>query len=193
MGRTAKYTAEQFVDAALDLAVQQGPAAVTIAAVAGKLGAPIGSVYHRFVSRDVLLAKLWLRVVRSFQEGFLDTLQREGGLEAALYTPRWVRTHPKEAKLLLVYRREELISGAWPDEIRSLAARVTREMDAGIVKFTKRLFGRVTKSALRRTLFALVDVPYAAVRRSLVSDQPPAEELDQLVAETYTAILGRLS
>jgi AcrR family transcriptional regulator len=190
MGRTAKYTAEQFVDAALDLVAEHGPSAVTIAAVAGKLGAPVGSVYHRFVSRDVLLARLWLRVVRSFQEGFLDTLRREGGLEAALYTPRWVRAHPKEAKLLLVYRREELIAGAWPDEIRCLAARVTREMDAGIVEFTRRLFGRVTRSALRRTLFALVDVPYAAVRRSLVADQPPAEELDQLVAETYTVILG---
>lgn len=193
MGRTAKYAAEQFVDAALDLVVQKGPAAVTIAAVAGQLGAPVGSVYHRFVSRDVLLATLWLRVVQSFQEGFLDTLQRQGGLEAALYTPRWVRAHLKEAKLLLVYRREELISGTWPAEIQSLAARVAQEMDAGIVEFARRSFGRVTKSALRRTLFALVDVPYAAVRRSLIADQPLAEDVDQLVAETYTVILGRQS
>jgi AcrR family transcriptional regulator len=193
MGRTAKYTSEQFVDAALDLVAEHGPSAVTIAAVAGKLRAPVGSVYHRFVSRDVLLAKLWLRVVRSFQEGFLDTLQREGGLRAALYTPRWVRAHPKEAKLLLVYRRAELISGTWPDEVQSLAAQIAQELDAGIVRFTRQLFGRVTKSALRRTQFALIDVPYAAVRRSLIADESLPTGVDRLVSETYTAILGRLS
>lgn len=191
MGRTAKFTPEQFVDAALELAVAHGPAAVTMSAVAGRLHAPIGSVYHRFASRDMLLAVLWLRIVRSFQKGFLDTLHDKGGLEAALHTPRWVREHPKEAKLLLVYSREELISGPWPEEIRTCTASVAGELDDGIMEFTRQVFGGVTDSALRRTRFALIDVPYAAVRRSLIADEALPQEVDRMVSETYTAILGR--
>jgi len=193
MGRTAKFTSDQFIHAALELVAAHGPTALTMSAVAGRLSAPIGSVYHRFASRNVLLAKLWLQIVQSFQEGFLDTLRREGGLEAALHTPRWVRAHPKEAKLLLVYRREELISGLWPDEIRGRAVNVARELDAGIREFARQALGRVTKSALRRTQFALIDVPYAAVRRSLIANEALPLEVDRMVSETYTAILGRSS
>jgi|SRR5208283_104766 len=193
MGRAAKYTPEQFLDAALDLVAEHGPSAVTISAIAQKHGAPIGSVYHRFLSRDALLAKLWLQVVRSFQEGFLDTLRRKGGFEAALYTPAWVRAHPKEARLLFVYRREELISGSWPEEIQRLAASVANELNTGIIQFTRQLFSRVSKSALRRVQFALIDVPYAAVRRSVIAGEPPPEVVDRLVSETYDVILGRQS
>lgn len=193
MGRTAKYSQNQFVDAALDLVAERGPAAVTISAVAGKLSAPIGSVYHRFASRDVLLAKLWLRTVQGFQEGFVDTLRTKGGVEAALYTPRWVRKHPKEARLLLLYRREELISGPWPDEIRGLALRLAGELDSAIERFAEELFGALSETALLKTKFALIDVPYAAVRRSLVARKPLPEAVDELVAETCAVILGRLA
>jgi len=193
MGRTAKFTAEQFVDAALNLVAAHGPTAVTMSALASRLRAPIGSVYHRFASRDALLARLWLQIVQSFQKGFLDALRQEGGLEAALYTPKWVRAHPKEAKLLLVYRREELISGPWPEEIRTRAASVARELDAGIRQFARQVLGSGAKSALRRTRFALIDAPYAAVRRSLIADEALPQEVDQMVSETYTAILGRNS
>ncbi|MEW6529261.1 MAG: TetR/AcrR family transcriptional regulator [Thermodesulfobacteriota bacterium] len=192
MGRSAKYTAEQFVDAALELVADRGPSAVTISAVAGKLRAPVGSVYHRFTSRDVLLAKLWLRTVRSFQLGFLDALRRGDGLEAALYTLQWVRAHPKEGKLLLLYRREELVSGPWPQEIQSVAADLTAELDSAIKDFTQHLFAEVSKETLLRTVFALVDVPYAAVRRSLLAGESPPIELDDLVSTTYQSILGSL-
>jgi AcrR family transcriptional regulator len=192
MGRSAKYTAEQFVDAALELVADQGPSAVTISAVAGKLRAPVGSVYHRFTSRDVLLAKLWLRTVRAFQRGFLDALRRGQGLAAALYTLQWVRAHPKEGKLLLLYRREGLVSGPWPEEIQNLAATLADELDGAIKDFTRHRFGQVTKETLLRTVFALVDVPYAAVRRCLLANESPPAHLDDLVSTTYKSILGGL-
>lgn len=114
MGRSAHFNNDQFVDAALKIAAEHGPAAVTIAGVAGEISAPVGSVYHRFRSRDVLLAEVWLKVVASFQEVFLTLLERDEGLEAALHTPHWVRLHPSEARILLLYRREELVAGEWP-------------------------------------------------------------------------------
>jgi AcrR family transcriptional regulator len=111
MGRKAHYANEQFLDAALKLAAAGGPGAVTVAAIAEKLGAPIGSVYHRFPSRDVILAELWLQAAESFQAGFLELLKGDDGIEAALYTPRWARSHPEQGRLLLLYRQEELTWG----------------------------------------------------------------------------------
>ncbi len=193
MARKAKFSAEQFIDAALDLAAEQGPAAITIAALAERMHAPVGSVYHRFASRDVILAKLWLRTVEAFQAGFIEALRRKDGLAAALYTPQWARTHLKEARLLLLYRREDLMSGAWPIAVEDLATRLSHEMNTAVIEFTRALFGHVSKEAIARTTFALIDVPYASVRRSLFAGKPPSPLVDELVAETYLALLGRVS
>jgi AcrR family transcriptional regulator len=67
MGR-AHFEHADFLDAARTLAIEHGPAAVTVGSVTQHLGAPIGSFYHRFASRDVLLAELWLTTVLAFQE-----------------------------------------------------------------------------------------------------------------------------
>ncbi len=191
MTRTAKYTSEQFIDAALDLVVERGPAGVTIAALAEKLCAPVGSVYHRFSSRDHILATLWLRTIEGFQAGFIEALEHKDGLAAALYTLRWARAHLNEARLLLLYRREEFVSGSWPADIENHAARLTRELDRAIIQFTRDMFGSVTEENILRIVFALIDVPYAAVRRSLRAGKTPPAGLDDLVTETYTALLGR--
>lgn len=94
---------------------------------------------------------------------------------------------------MLLYRREELFSDPWPREIQGLAARLAHELDTAIIQFTRKLFGRVTKADIRRTTFALIDVPYAAVKRSLMVAEPPPPELDEFVAETYAVIMGRMS
>jgi len=191
MGRRAKFSTDQFLEAALTLVADHGPAAVTVSAVAGSVRAPIGSVYHRFVSRDTLLAELWLRTVESFQQDFLGALANGDGLQAALHTPRWVRAHPREGRVALLYRREELTSGKWPGEVKERAERLTRELDRGVSEFARRLFGSVTDRTLRRTCFALIDVPYAAVRKHLQAGEEPPDTVDELVRDTYLTILGR--
>jgi AcrR family transcriptional regulator len=191
MGRNAHFNNEQFVDAALKVAVEQGPAAVTIAAVARAVGAPVGSVYHRYLSRDVILAKVWLQVVTSFQEEFLKALDQDEGLKAALHTLHWVRRHPAEARILLLYRREELVSGAWPEELREGAARIKSQLGDGIRRYTRRTFGRDGREALDRTIFALIDVPYAAVRRYIQQGKKPPKTIETYIRETYFTIMGR--
>lgn len=191
MGRKARFKKDQFIDAALKLAAERGPGAVTMASIAGQVNAPIGSVYHRFASREILLAELWLRLVESFQQGFLEALDQGDGLQAALHTLKWVRKHPNEGRVLLLYRREELTSGEWPDEIKERARQLTQKLDKGLRTFTRRLFGRVTKQSLIRITFALIDVPYAAVRRHLQAGKLPPAGVDELVRDTYLAILGR--
>jgi AcrR family transcriptional regulator len=190
MGRKAKYTDVQFLDAARDLAAGKGPEAVTIAGIADAVGAPIGSVYHRFPSRELLMARLWLRTVRSFQEGFLEILARGEAGPTALYTPRWVREHFNEALLLLVYRREEFFGDAWPEEIRDDARILMRLLDEGIIDFTIARFNRVSEEVLQRTVFALIDVPYAAVRRYLQQGAPPPVFVDDMIEQTCRIIMG---
>src|SRR4029453_16427370 len=106
---------------ALRVVAREGPRGSTIGQIAEEVRAPSGSIYHRFASRDALLAELWLETVEDFQREFLaalegpDTLER--GVAAALYTPQWARERLPEARLLLVHRREDLVGGGWPGEL----------------------------------------------------------------------------
>ena len=191
MGRNAQFKNEQFVDAALKIAADYGPAAVTIAAVAGEVGAPVGSVYHRFLSRDVLLAEVWLRVVVSFQEAFLAALEKGDGLEAAMHTPRWVRQHSAEARILLLYRREELVAGAWPEEFKERVLAIKRQLNGGIRSYAARIFGKAGREEINRTVFALIDVPYAAVLRYIRLGKKPPRPVDDYIMQTYYTIMRR--
>jgi len=188
MGRKAHFKHDEFIDAAMRMVAEHGPGALTVSALASGMNAPIGSVYHRFPSRDVLLAQLWIRIVESFQRGFLESLEQDG-LSAALYTVGWVRDHPDEARVLLLHRREELVSGPWPAHLKDDAARLTQEMDAGIRRFAEKHFGSLSLEALRRAAFALTDVPLAAVRPHVERGEQPPEFVGQLVRETYLAVM----
>jgi AcrR family transcriptional regulator len=191
MGRNAQFKNEQFIDAALKIASDHGPAAVTIAAVAEEVGAPVGSVYHRFLSRDVLMAEVWLQVVTSFQQEFIKALDNDYGLQAALHTPRWVLQHPAEARILLLFRREELVSGAWPEELRVDVMQVKKQLDDAIQGYTKRNFGGANKAVLGRTIFALIEVPYAAVLRYIRQGKKPPKLVEKYIKQTYVTIMGR--
>jgi len=191
MGRNARFDNEQFIDAALKIAAGQGPTAVTIAAVAGEIGAPVGSVYHRFLSRDALMAEVWLRVVASFQDEFLSTLEKGEGIEAALHTPRWVRRHPAEARILLLYRREELVVGSWPEELKARALDIASRLDAGISEYAVRTFGKAGQEEINRTVFAIIDAPYAAVIRYIRQGKKPPRRIEDYITKTYYAVMRR--
>ncbi|NEE35160.1 helix-turn-helix transcriptional regulator, partial [Streptomyces sp. SID7982] len=77
MARPPRFDSDQLLDAAVRLAADGGPAAVTMSAVAQAVGAPSGSVYHRFAGRPALLAEVWLRTVERFQEEYTHSLDQE--------------------------------------------------------------------------------------------------------------------
>ncbi|WP_067892487.1 TetR/AcrR family transcriptional regulator [Actinomadura chibensis] len=185
MGRPAKFDQDQILDAALAVTADDGPAAATIAAIAGRLGAPSGSLYHRFGSRDLLLATLWTRTVRRFQKGFIEALNADDPESAALHTPRWCRTHMAEAAVLLLYRRQDLAT-TWPTEpteaLATLNTRLTKALDAYITRHPT-----TDRNGL---VFATVDAPYGAVRRHLQERHPPPPYVDALITKTCQAVLG---
>lgn len=192
MGRKPYFGRDDFLNAALAIVSESGPGSLTIAALAARTGAPVGSVYHRFASREVLLAELWIGIARSFQRGFLEALDRDG-LEAALYTAKWARSNLNEGRVLLLYRREELVAGAWPDDVKEHAADLARELEKGLVSFAKRQFGGARRESIRRAVFALMDVPLAAVKTHLEKGEPPPAFLDELIRANYLAVTKGVS
>ena len=174
MGRPAKFTQDQILDAALAVTAAGGPAAATIGAIAGRLGAPSGSIYHRFGSRDLLLAALWTRTVDRFQHGFVEALDADDPEAAALHTPRWCRDHLAEAAVLLLHRRQDLAAAPTEDA-------AAHALDA--------FAARHPSVDRERLLFATVDVPYGAVRRHLLAGRPPPPQVDALITATCHAVL----
>jgi AcrR family transcriptional regulator len=193
MARPARFSTEAILDAARDRVVEDGPGAATIAAIAADVGAPTGSLYHRFSSRDVLLATLWLDTVERFQAGFLTALAnpdaRTAARDARAFFFSWCREHLTEARLLLLHRREDLLRGDWPPEVRERAAAVAGDFDAGLHAFAHRAFGRADIPAVRRARFAVVDLLYAAVRSYLAAGAAPPPDVDEFVDEASDAVL----
>lgn len=193
MGRPAKFNTEQILDATARLVAEGGPGLATVAGIAERLGAPTGSIYHRFHSRDLLLARLWIRTVRRAQEGAIAAISqadvKKAAIDAALHVPRWSRSNLDDACVLLLYRREQL-ADQWPAELGDELATLNDPLKAAIRSFARRRFGSVTKANLEMTSFALLDVPYAAVRRYLITGNPPPRSVDDLIGRTVRCILG---
>lgn len=194
MGRPARYDRASIVEAALSLVAEGGPSAATIAAIAERLGAPTGSIYHRFRSRRLLLAELWLTVVEGYQEGLLAELEaeepREAAVAAAIFMPRWVRDHLPEARLLLLHHRDDFVGDAWPEELARRAAALAPALNGAVRRLAGRLFEPAGKDELRRVRFALVDVSWGAVRRYVEEDRRPPPELDALIEVACRAVLA---
>jgi AcrR family transcriptional regulator len=189
MGR-AKFSQSDFLAAALAIAAQGGPAAVTVASISQRLGSPTGSFYHRYASRNVLLGALWLRTVLHFQQGISAALDAGDGLRAVLHTPVWSREHLDEARLLLLYHRDDFVQGEWPAELRERVAAQAQGIAAGAGRFATLVFGQDGPEEIRRALFLIAEVPVAAVRQHLLRGEPPPPLVDRLISTTYRAVVA---
>ncbi|PKN19092.1 MAG: hypothetical protein CVU71_09945 [Deltaproteobacteria bacterium HGW-Deltaproteobacteria-6] len=188
MGRKAYFQNEDFLNAAVQIIANDGLGALTIAALAKRVNAPVGSVYHRFPSRDALLAEVWLNIIESFQKEFLKKLQ-DDGLQATLACLQWVRQHPHEARIMLLYRIHDLTSDKWPEDMQKRALRLANELIEGVTAFTKKQFGRVTKETMDRVTFAIYDAPIGIIRRYLRENKVPPVSVNELIRETYEAVI----
>jgi AcrR family transcriptional regulator len=188
MGRP-KFADGDFLDAALAIAAERGPLAVTVGSITERLKAPVGSFYHRFTSCDVLLGELWLRTVLDFQRGITAALDAGDDLRAVLHTPAWVREHLDEARLLLLYHRDDFVQGGWPETLRDGVAAQTARMEDGFVRFARLVFGRAGRDEIRRAQFLLAEMPVGAVRQHLQRREPPPPIVDELIRITYRAVI----
>jgi AcrR family transcriptional regulator len=197
MPRPVKHDERRILGAAASLVAARGPGAATIPAIGAAIGAPSGSIYHRFRSRDELLGRLWLTKARFFQDRWAAALKepdpRKAGLEAALSMPRAARDDFEGARIMLLHRREDFLGQGWPPEMQAEAERLSKQVTSMLAGITRRLFGRDSVSARQIATFAVLDLPFAAVRRFVAAGKPPPLIIDDLVAKAYAAVVDRSS
>lgn len=195
MGRPAKFTYDQVLDASLTLINEGGPSQLNMTSAAKALGAPSGSIYHRFPSRDILVASLWLRAVERFQTGVFSAMAGPDPLDAAVNAARYVVQFSRDdfdnARLLLIHRSSDLLIAGWPDEVvgrnRAQQARLKEAMS----DLQTRL-GADDRAKQQRVRFAVIDVPSGAVRGPLSAGRKPSRDVEDLVAEAAIAVLQPL-
>lgn len=162
----------------------------TIQNLSASAGLSVGSLYHRFSSREELLAQAWIYAIKNFQEGFLAALRSgtsDAGERAALETIRFSRRHSDQAVILYCCRREEFLGMDIPapfvDEIKN----INKELEAEILKFSVE-----TEQLLLRCQLAIIAYPLAAVRLYL-PNKPVPKELEEEIRNTYRATMSQSS
>lgn len=171
MGRRPLHPRDVILDAARELVLLGGTRAATLQAISAASGAPKGSLYHRFASRDDLLAQVWMRAVERSQHAFIDAVQGHRGMAAAtagaLSIYDFAEREPSDARLLASVRYQDLIENtATPTAMRSLAE-INQPLRATLDDLATQLFGRATPEAVDATICAVVDLPMGVIRRSL--------------------------
>ena len=185
MPRPRSHSPDAVLDAARAIVLRNGARAATVAAIARASGAPTGSLYHAFGSRDALLTAAWERAARRSQAAWVQAAERpdpvEAGAAMALSLLAFAREQRDDCRLLLGMRVEDLVDGPAPDY---------ETVNAPVVETVEALARRIGGPAAReRVALATVDLPYGAIRRRLLGGKPPPPALDDPVAAAVRAIL----
>ncbi|MFE9463781.1 TetR/AcrR family transcriptional regulator [Streptomyces virginiae] len=193
MARPPRFDIDQILDTAVRLAASAGPGGVTMSAVAQAIGAPSGSMYHRFAGRTALLAEVWLRTVERFQEGYLAGLHGEAdpltaARRAARHVVSWSRAQPEEAALLL-YGAAEFGRADWSEEHTRRADSGNERVYAAIGELAAAL-GAADDRGRDRITLALIDLPLSVVRRHMRAGAPLPPHAEDLAEECAAALLA---
>lgn len=159
--------------------------------VAAQLGGPVGSIYHRFRSREEILVRLWLRSVRRFQAGVFELDTGDDPhvvlLDMAEYVPQYCRTHLAEARALTLYRHDTLLADC-PPGLETEVATLNDELVARTRDLTRRRFGTADRAHLELIGVATRTLPYGLVRPYLGSPVPKL--IDRATRASADAVLS---
>jgi AcrR family transcriptional regulator len=194
MGRSTIHSQDAILDAARDLVLEGGARAATINAIAGRSGAPKGSLYHRFASLNDLLAAMWIRAVERSQGAFLEALDDPdpilAAIAGALSIHDFAERESADARLLASLRREDLVEAVDSPHLRRRLAELNRPLEEALVTLARRLFGRASRDNVERTVCAVVDLPIGATRRHLIAGSAlPGTVRVQLEAAVRASLL----
>ncbi|HLS79724.1 MAG TPA: TetR/AcrR family transcriptional regulator [Nocardia sp.] len=191
MGRPAKHREDDFIDAAATLFAEGGARAVTMSAVARAVGAPSGSVYHRFADRPALLAAVWTTTLRAFHAGYLDALGPDPSprsvAAAGEWIVRWCGRAPGRAAVLHAGVRA-FEPDSWSEQARADLAAIETTQQRIVASIVDRL-AETTGLPADQLAFAVIDLPLAAVRRHLLAGQAPPASTGTLVRHLTERLL----
>jgi AcrR family transcriptional regulator len=191
MVRLARYSADAIVEAAVALTAQGGASAASMAAIAQKIGAPTGSLYHRFDSRAAILATGWIAIHGDFIRQVVPPLTAGDGLKTALAVTAWARRDILRARFLLLHEIGALLETAPPVALRDEIQRQEDEIDAAFRIYldeTVATPGGADEEGAARARFLLFDAPIALLKPHLLANQTPPDFIDSLIREMHRAI-----
>ncbi len=192
MAPPRKHDTDVILDAARTLVLREGPRAASVSAIAAASGAPVGTLYHRFGSRNGVLVETWIRALDRFQRHALAAADEPDPLEAAVRmaaaTIEFGRDLPEDAQLLLRLRPGDLLDGAPDTELRERLDRMNAPLIERLHVLTDQLFGADDELTVARVLLAVVDLPYAALRRHARAAALPPWLVDEVAAATRTLL-----
>jgi AcrR family transcriptional regulator len=191
MAPPRKHQTDAILDATRALVLAEGPRAASVAAIAAASGAPAGTLYHRFGNRDGIVAAAWLRALERFQSRALaasagDPLESAVAMAAAAVG--FARELPEDARLLLTIRPADLLDAEPDAELQTTLVRMNAPLLERLDELTHALYGRSDARAADAVARAVVDLPYAVVRRH-ANDDPLPTWLEADVAASVRALL----
>jgi AcrR family transcriptional regulator len=143
------------LDAALTVFLESGVEAASVEHIRKQSGASVGSLYHRFGSKEGIAAAVYLDALRDYQREFVVTLERSrdaaAGVKSAVRAHmRWVLGNPDSAQFLF--------AAAGADVRRAARVELRALNDDFFGRVEAWLSGHVEAGALRS---ASTDVVYA--------------------------------
>jgi AcrR family transcriptional regulator len=190
---------DQILDAVEALAVQSGPAAVTIRAVGAAIGVSNGAVYHTFGSRAGLAGRAWPRAGHQFLSAQTDLIDATLGapdgsgvaaVVAAADAPAvFAERYPASSQLLLTVRREELLGAETPPEIATQLDELDTLLVACMVRLARALWSRKDAAAVDVITACIVDLPTAILlHRNRINDPDARERLRAAVRADWPSV-----
>jgi len=190
MVRLAIFSADAIVDAAVALLAEGGPSAASLAAIARKVGAPTGSIYHRFESRAAIIATAWSTIHAGFVAQVAPPLRAGDGRTAALTLASWARGDTRAARVLLLNDAEMILDDPPPAALRAAIKRQEDALDDAFAAYLQCSVARrpIPEDAASRARFLVFDGPIALLRPHLLAGGAVPGFVDAMVAEMHDAL-----
>jgi len=191
VARRQVFSLDQLLDGAQRAVAQNGRDA-TLAQIGQACGAPMGSIYYRFASRDELTGELWLRAIgrwhRYLSQMMKDAPQPRAALLAvASAIPDYCRQYPDEAMAMTLWRQPDLAT-AGPAKLRARAAVVNDDIMGQIFALASEV---VPKAGFEQVVAVVMQLSYGLTRPFVGKEVP--RWLDPLVLAAVDGALNSLA
>ncbi|MGX1769517.1 TetR/AcrR family transcriptional regulator [Dietzia sp. NPDC055340] len=216
MPRPRVHDLDRLLDATERLAVESGPAAVTVRAISDLTSVSNGAIYNAFGSRAGLVGRVWLRAARRFlalQQDMVRAARAPGltrsqepdpgstaavgavvdaaidAVVAAADAPaRFLTERPESGRFLLAVSRTELLGSAdLPNDLAAELDGLDEELTDLFVALSSDLWGRGDRACVDVVRDCVVELPTALLLRGR---RDPDTSARQRIAACVRAVLA---
>lgn len=200
MPRPRTHDLDRLMDAAEVLAVESGPAAVTVRALSEATSVSNGAIYHAFDSRAGLMGQVWLRAAQRFSELQRDAVDLalatgpapqnviEAVVAAADAPAEYMIRYPVSGRFLLAVRRADVLaSGRIPDEPAARLRALDDALTILFVRLSRGVWNRGDREAVAVIRDCVVELPTALLLRG---SREPTPAVRERLAAAVRAVLS---